>query len=156
MNIFKIFLCCLSIFLFSNASIQAQTTPQGMLNALNKQIEECKADIELVQSMLSSIEGVNNELTIPARKEWTERLNARKECLKKAEKELESLKVWYPSLFMPKSTTIDNDKGKGNKRGKNGDDEALRKLAQDVQNLFDSVSDALANLTKQIQELLGK
>ena len=152
MNYLKTFLCYLSIFLVSYTSIQAQTTPQGQLNALKKQIEECKADIELVQSMLSSIEGIDNDLTIPARKAWTQRLNDRKACLAQAEKDLESLKVWYPSLFMPKSTTL-KDNGKGD-RGDHNDD-ALKRLAQEVQDLFDNVSDLLANLTKQIEDLLA-
>ena len=127
MKYFKILFCCLSIFLVSNTSLEAQTTPEGQLNAIKKQIEECKADIELVQSMLSSIEGINNELTIPARKAWTQRLNDRKACLAQAEKDLESLKVWYPSLFMPKSTTL-KDKNKGD-RGDHNDD-ALKRLAR--------------------------
>lgn len=150
MKYFKIFLCCLSIFFVSNTSLlKAQTTPEGQLNALKKQIEECKADIELVQSMLSSIEGINNELTIPARKAWTKRLNDRKACLAQAEKDLEFLKVWYPSLFMPKSTTSDS-----RSKGDHGDD-ALKRLAKQVQGLFDNVSDLLANLTKQIEDLLA-
>lgn len=154
MNTFKIFISCLSLFLFSNLHIQAQSTPEGRLIALQKQIQECKDDIELVESMLSSIEGINNSLTVPARKAWTERLNARRECLEKAEKELEFLKAWYPSLFMPKSVMVDNDKGKDKGKGEHSD--ALKRLAQNVQELFDSANDALKGLTKQIQNLLGE
>jgi len=143
-----LFIFSLLLFLFSSISIQAQTTPQGRLDALNKQIQECKEDIELVESMLNSIEGVNNELTISARKEWNKRLDANKKCLDQAQKELDFLKAFYPSLFMPPSTTADS------KPDRDRADKALQRLAKEI---AESLTDAInkqSNLQKLIDDLM--
>ena len=148
MKVLKISLFLFSIFLFSNTSLQAQTTPQGWLNAVQQQIQECKEDIKLVESMLSSIEGVNNSLTIPTRKKWQARLAANKECLEKAQKELDALKRDYPALFNPPNTNADM---------KPEEDRQHRAMQRLMQEILEAHMDALNqhnNLQKLMDDLM--
>ncbi len=158
MNIFKIFLCCFSIVFFSNASILAQTTPQGMLNDINKQIEDCKANIDKTQNRIAEIQSTD-PVTIYLEnlvEEWAaleKELEEHQKCLKKAEDDLDWLKKWYPSLFNNPSVVLP-EKDKNPDKAK--PDPALKKLAEKVQSAFDSANELLQKLLKQLAELKNK
>lgn len=158
MDIFKIFLCCLSISFFSNASILAQTTPQGMLNDINKQIADCKANIDKTQNRIAEIQATD-PVTIYLEnqvEEWAaleKELEAHQKCLKKAEDDLDWLKKWYPSLFNNPSVTL-SEKDKNPDRAK--PDPALKRLAEKAQSAFDSANTLLQQLLKQLAALKNK
>lgn len=146
MSIFKIFLCFLSIVLFSNASVQAQNSPQGVLNLLNNQIQECTADIEFLESKLSKIEGVNTASANADRKLWTKGLESIRKCRDQTQKELNVLKAFYPSLFMPPATIYDNNTDRNH--------EELRILAAQVEDAFNKLTDLFGRVSQQVQNLL--
>ena len=156
------FLTFFLVLLFcSGTSLQAQTTPQGWLNAVQQQIDQCKSDIDKTQARLDEVIAADPltiyvENLLDERKKLEAQLAEQKECLKKAEKELEKIKSWYPALFLPVNTTIDTDDdnkgggGKGKPKGKN--DEALKAAAKKVQEALDAANSALEDLFKQVKE----
>ncbi|MEZ4887027.1 MAG: hypothetical protein R3E32_20015 [Chitinophagales bacterium] len=120
MNYFKNFLFCLSIFLFSNLFIQAQTTPEGMLIALNKQMEECKANIEYFQNIINKAEGLTGDEITAAVENWRKILDENKKCVELAQKQLDYLKLLYPTLFTSPNSQLSENKVDRNNNQKVG------------------------------------
>ena len=159
MNIFKIFFSCIGIFLCFNLPVQAQTTPQGMLNDVLTEIQDCRTNIEQLQERMDDIAATASlSLTDPEKslalwEELDAKLKANKKCLKKAEDDLNWLRKWYPSLFNKPSVTAPEE---GKKPEREKPDPALKRLAENAQDAFDSANALLQQLFKQLESLKNK
>lgn len=145
MKIVKHLLCSVLV-LMTISYVQAQSTPEARLAALEKRIAECTENIKDLESKLKASANLSGDLVQSAVANWSKQLEENKKCKKQAERDIETLRILFPSMFMPKSVV--GPTRKPNKPAPRKDD---KKKPGDI--VEDKLND-LKNLVKKVGEML--